>query len=112
MAKYYGKIGYYFDTIETSPGIWNGLIEERQVYGDILKNTKKTENHSQYNDDANINSQISFIADPYASRNFFRIKYATYMGVKWAVALVEPSFPRIILTLGGIYHEEFENCSS
>lgn len=112
MAKYYGKIGFYFDSVETAPGIWTELMDERAVYGDILRNVKRTENPGQANDNININNQISFVADPFAVDNFFRIKYATYMGVKWAVTSAEVAFPRIILNLGGIYNEEFETCSS
>ena len=33
-----------------------------------------------------------------------RIVYAEYKGVKWKVTTIDPSsFPRIALTLGGVY---------
>lgn len=104
MAKYYGKIGFYIER-KTAPGIWTQKIIEREAFGDIIKMNKKTENAGQANDDINITNQISFIADPFAMDNFAKIKYATYMGTKWAVTSAGTDFPRIILNLGGIYHE-------
>lgn len=106
MAKYYGKIGYCFDNVTKRPGVYINKLEEREVYGDFIRNIKRTENPGQFNDNININNQISFIADPYAMDNFQYIKYATYMQTKWAVASVEVQYPRLILNLGGIYHDE------
>ena len=106
MAKYYGTIGYYFDEDEIRPGVWTKHLEERDVYGDFIRNSKRTENSGQFNDNININNQISFIADPYAMNNFQHIKYATYMQTKWAVTSVDVQYPRLILNLGGIYHDE------
>ena len=106
MAKYYGKIGYCFDNVTKRPGVYINKLEEREVYGDFIRNIKRTENPGQFNDNININNQISFIADPYAMDNFHYIKYATYMQTKWAVASVEVQYPRLILNLGGVYHDE------
>lgn len=105
MARYYGIIGYCFDDEEVRPGVWDKFIEEKVVYGDFIRNIKRTENSGQVNDNVTINNQISFIADPYAMDNFHRIKYATYMGSKWSVVSVETAFPRLILNLGGVYND-------
>ncbi len=106
MAKYYGVIGYSIDEVETKPSIWENLIEERTVYGDVIKNFKKTENPGQANDNINVNIQISFIADVFAMEHFHNIKYATYMGKKWSVTSVEPNYPRLIIDLGGLYNDK------
>lgn len=105
MAKYYGILGYSLDNKEIRPGVYEPCIDERVIYGDFIRNVKKTDNSGQYNDNININNQISFIADPFAVENFSRIKYATYMGTKWAVSSVEVAFPRLILNLGGVYND-------
>lgn len=112
MARYYGKIGFYFDGVEVRPGVWQPIIEERDAFGDVIRNTKRTENQGYVNDNIVLNSQISFVADSYAIDNFQRIKYATYMGTKWAVSSAEVAFPRIILTLGGVYNDQEPSCSS
>jgi len=104
MGKFYGPIGYGV-TEETRPGVWTNNITEREVYGEVIKNTKRTENSEKVNKDISVSVQISFLADPYALQNFHLIKYAKYLGVKWEVTLVDESYPRLILTLGGLYHD-------
>lgn len=105
MGKYYGKIGYGV-TKETVAGVWTTEITERTVYGDIFKNTRRLDTSEHLNDNINISNKISFIADPYARQNFHLIKYASYMGTLWKVTLVEEEFPRLVLTLGGVYNNE------
>lgn len=109
MAKYYGLIGYYDEEREIRPGVWTkeGSIQERPVTGDVKVNYKQTENSGEVNDSINVNIKISFVADPFANENFHKIKYATYNGTKWKVTSVEPKFPRLIITLGGVYIDQF-----
>lgn len=106
MAKYYGKIGYCYGAKEVNPGIWQNETVEREIYGDFIKNIKRTENSGNVNDNVNVNNQISFLADLYAMENFQFIKYATYYGCKWAITSVEVDYPRLILNLGGVYNEQ------
>lgn len=104
MAKYYGKIGYNVTT-KTSPTVWEDSIIEKEVYGDVIILGRRLENSGKVNDDVNIINKISFIADPFAMNNIMSIKYATYLDVKWKVTEVSVEFPRLILTLGGVYNE-------
>lgn len=103
MAKYYGVIGYAA-TIQTEPGIYEEQIIETEYMGDVLRNTRRLREGSKINDDITISNQISIIADPYASNNFHAMRYVTFMGAKWKVSDVEVQYPRLILTLGGLYN--------
>ena len=105
MAKFYGKIGYGF-TGETVPGVWTDIFEEKDVVGDWLKNTRQLVNSNKVNDDITVNNIISIVADPYATEHFQFIKYIfdARSGVKWKVTNVEVQFPRLLLTLGGVYN--------
>lgn len=103
MAKYYGSVGYE-DTVETEPGIFTEQIVPRDYYGDIIRNNRKLENAGEINDSINVTNQISIVADPYAMENFWKIRYATFMGQKWKVKDINVEFPRLILTLGGLYN--------
>lgn len=103
MAKYYGAIGYAV-TEETSPGIYEEIIKEYQYYGDVVRNTRRLNGASKVNDDITISNQISIVSDPFASNNFHMMRYATYMGSKWKITEVEVQYPRLILTLGGLYN--------
>lgn len=103
MAKFYGKIGYA-NTVETKPGVYEEQIVERFYYGDLIRNTRRLQSADQVNDDINISNEISIVADPYATNNFHTMRYAVFMGTKWKISNVEVSYPRLILTLGGVYN--------
>lgn len=104
MAKWYGTVGFA-KTVETEPGLWEEEIIEGKYYGDILSNFRKLQNSGEVNDDVNIANKISMLADPYANQNFHAIRYAEFMGTNWKVTDVEVQYPRLILTLGGVYVE-------
>lgn len=103
MAKYCGKIGYA-TTVETTPGVWSEQIVERKYYGDLTRNSRRLQSPDKVNDDIVIANQLSIVADPYAMSNFHSIRYAEFMGAKWKVSDVEVQYPRLILTLGGVYN--------
>lgn len=95
----------YGETKETRPGVWCEEITERAYYGDVLQNTRRWETGEHLNDDLNINNKISIVADPYTYQNFHTMRYIKWMGVKWKVTNVEVLYPRLILTIGGVYNE-------
>lgn len=103
MAKYCGEIGYGVQ-VQKSKGVYVDEIVIRKYYGDIVRNVRKLEKSEQLNDNINVSNQISIVADAYACENFFAIKFATWMGVRWKVTNVEVQHPRLLLTLGGIYN--------
>jgi hypothetical protein len=103
MAKFYGAIGYA-DTVETKPGVWKEGITERNYCGDIVQNSRRLQTSDKVNDDINISNEISIIADPYAYHNFCSMRYAEFMGTKWKITNVTVAYPRLILTLGGVYN--------
>lgn len=103
MAKFYGVIGYAV-TEMTERGIYEERIIETEYIGDVLRNTRRLRDGSKINDDITISNQISIIADPYASNNFHAMRYVEFMGAKWKVSEVEVQYPRLILTLGGLYN--------
>lgn len=103
MAKWFGKIGYA-QTVETRPGIYEDKIVEREYFGDVIRNTRRLQSSDQLNDDITISNEISIIADPFAYDNFHSIRYAEFMKSKWKVSNVEVQYPRLILSLGGVYN--------
>lgn len=104
MAKFFGPIGYALTT-ETRPGMWEDQITERNYSGDVTRNTSRwTASSDSTNDDLNINNQISIISDPFAQEHFHSMKYIGYMGTKWKITNVEVQFPRLILSIGGVYN--------
>ena len=103
MAKFYGVIGYAV-TKETAPGVWTEEITEQSYYGDLTRNMRRLQDSGDLNDDINVTNEISIVADPYANANFHSMRYVAFMGAKWKISKVEVQYPRLILTLGGVYN--------
>ena len=103
MAKFYGVIGYA-ETVETSPGVWSETITERNYFGDVVRNNRKLQSSDQLNDNINIANEFSIVADPFANQNFHSMRYVEYMGTKWKITDVTVQYPRLILTVGGVYN--------
>lgn len=103
MAKFFGEIGFAVLT-EDVPGVWNETIIPLCYYGDLTRNTRRLKTTDQVNDDVHVANQISIVSDPYANQNFHMIRYVKFMGAKWKVTDVEVQYPRLILTLGGVYN--------
>ena len=103
MAKFYGEIGYA-ETTETEPGIWVENIVKRNYYGDLIRNTRSLVSSGNVNDNINISNEISILADPYANEHFHSMRYVEFMGAKWKITNVEVKYPRLILTIGGLYN--------
>ena len=103
MAKISGVIGYSM-SFETAPGVWEPSIIERPYYGDLIKNTRRLQSSDKVNDDINISNEVSIVADPYAMTNFHTMRYVQFMGAKWKITNVEVQYPRLILSLGGLYN--------
>lgn len=102
-GKWYGEIGFA-ETVETRPGVWEEQITKHNYYGDVIRNTRRLQT-ANLNDDINVSNEISILADPYAYQNFHSIRYLEFMGSKWKVTNVEVQYPRLILSLGGVYND-------
>nr|DAY91653.1 MAG TPA: hypothetical protein [Caudoviricetes sp.] len=107
MAKFYGCIGFAV-TAETRPGVWEEEIQEKNYFGDVIRNTKRYQTGEGLNDDINIANEISIVADPFANENFHTMRYIEFMGTKWKINSVEVQYPRLILSIGGVYNGETE----
>ena len=105
MVKLAVKIGYAPSFQEIAPGVYEEVVAEKTYFGELIRNTRRLESAGQVNDNINISNRISIVADPYAKENFFMMRYAEFMGAKWKVTDVEVAYPRLILTIGGVYNE-------
>lgn len=107
MPKFSGKIGLAM-SVEDPPesGIWVDKIIEKKVFGDLVRDNRRLQNHSQLNDDISISNSFSIIADKEAYAYFHAIRYLEFNGVKWNVESVDASSPpRLTLDVGGLYKE-------
>ena len=103
MAKWFGAVGYAVPT-EITPGVWKDVIEEHEYCGDISRNLDRLQSAEQLNDNVKLENEISIVADPFAVKNFYAIRYVIYEGIKLKISSVQVSYPRLILSLGGVYN--------
>lgn len=105
MAKFFGQIGFVH-TVEDPPesGVWVEEEEERDYYGDVDRIMRRWESGQKINDDINISNEISILSDPFVTQHIPWIKYVVWNGAKWKVNSVEVNYPRLKLSLGGVYN--------
>lgn len=111
MSKWCGNVGFA-NTVEYEPGCWEEQIIERKYYGDIISNRWKRQNSEWINDDINLSNQVSIVADPYAINHCSTIIFVEFMGTKWKVSDVEVQYPRLTLSIGGVYNGNSSGTSS
>ncbi len=113
MSKFYGPIGFVtFVEDPEGSGIWVEVAIEKSYRGEVNKNYKRWENSQHLNDDINISNTISIVADPYVSNNLNNIRYVKWSGNYWKITSVEVQYPRLVLTLGGVYNGPKDGTSS
>lgn len=101
--RFYGKVGYG-TSVETAPGVVKDVITEISYYGDVIRNTRVLHEGDRVNDDLSVGNSISIVADAYAIKNIFAMRYVEWMGALWVVTEVQVQRPRLLLTLGGVYN--------
>lgn len=101
--KFYGIIGFYFDDVETSPGIWTEGIVEQKYRGDITESRMNWRDRQPPGDSLVVKNTLRIVADAYATKNWTAIKYVILGGVKFRVDTVTLKHPSLILEIGGKY---------
>ena len=102
--RWFGKVGFGLTEHNPVTGKSKSVIVEYEYFGDVLKNTRKWESNDHLNDDLTISNIIKIYADNYLMKYQDAIKYATFNGVYWRVSNIEVEFPKMVLTLGGVYN--------
>ena len=100
-----GKIGYA-RTEETSPGVYQEIITEKQYYGDLVRSTAQIIDSSTINSSIKLNNNISVLCNNYMTENLGCIRYLTFKKSKWKISSIEVKDNRMIFTLGYLYNEQ------
>lgn len=103
MNRFFGAVGYV-ETVETKPSVWTKKVTEIPYRGDVQRNMRRMTDGENVNEDISANHSISIVADAYAFDHFSAIRYVKWMGACWKVTNIEVQRPRLILTIGGLYH--------
>lgn len=104
MARFHSVVGFSDGTVQTSPGIWQDHIVEKQYFGDVIRNSRQFREGENLNNDLSVENSIEIVADAYANLHFHAIRYVMWAGALWNVYEVEVRSPRLVLRLGGVYN--------
>lgn len=103
MSKWFGQLGFV-ENKEKEPSVYEEVVTERDCYGDLTRNTRRLQSSDKVNDDITLGNTLSVVADPYITEHFCDLRYVTLYGGKWKVTDVTVEYPRLTLTLGGLWH--------
>ena len=105
MGLFYDIVGFV-DTIEepAGSGIWIEKPIEKKYRGEIQRNSKRWENGSTLNPNVNISNTISIVADPYFHNHLNTVRYIKWLGGYWEIVSIDVQYPRLILSIGGVYN--------
>lgn len=103
MAKFYGKIGFTVMQ-ETLPDVWEPVETVRDYFGDLNRNQRRWTNGESVNENIEVSNEISLVLDDFLQENLGALKWVEVMGAKWKVNSITIDYPRLTLTLGGVYN--------
>lgn len=102
--KFCGSIGFWIKSKEIKPGVFKSEMVEKPYSGDVNWNNRHFQPSENQNDTISLNNQISILSDLYLHQNLRSVRYVIWNGAKWRVTNVEVNYPRIVLTIGGVYN--------
>ena len=103
MGKYSGIIGFGYNK-EIEPDIWKDEFVERHYYGDIIQNNRRFNQGTTLSGEVYITNQLSIVGDSFLFQNLSNIRYASVNGNNWIVESVQEKYPRVEISLGGVYN--------
>lgn len=90
---------------EEYPDKWVESFTEKPYYAELMRNQMAYWSEANKTiDDLTFNHSISILANDFINKNGAMIKYVIVRGVKWRVTSIEFQWPRIILSVGGLYN--------
>ena len=101
--KFYGSVGF-IEVVEKRAGVRTTRPIERSYSGDVMKRSIRYQNADSVNDNIGVQQQISIVADPYARNHVGSMRYVKWMDTAWKITDISIQYPRLILTLGGVYN--------
>ena len=101
--KFYGPVGFV-DVVRKRAGVMTQIPVEYYYSGDVMKRSIRYQSAESVNDNIGVQQQISIVADPYARNHVGSMRYVKWMGTAWKITDVSVQYPRLILTLGGVYN--------
>lgn len=104
MANCLIQIGFV-KTIEIEPGVWENQSYERSYVCRVLSNSYKWSREEKITEDLSLSNRFSVVCDATLQKDCGYMKYIVYLGNKWTVNTIKMNFPRLEISVGGLYNE-------
>lgn len=91
---------------ETGLDEYTPKIEVKTYYVDLEDTIVKNSSSEFQNDKIFISNTIRVFADLFLKSNWPSIRYVIMDGIKYNVATIKPTYPRLQIDLGGVYNGE------
>lgn len=101
--KYSGKIGFATKA-QTSPGVWEDVITERDYIGDVLQRTERLEQGDSIIPRYYTTTSLSVLSDGVLRERYSDVRYVTFRGERWTVQSIIHKFPRMEMFLSEGYN--------
>lgn len=102
--KFNGIIGFV-KTIETAPDIWKEVATEKVAEGDVQSFRGRWQSmNGSTNDEVKLNQSITVLLGPELIDSIGNIRYVKWLGEYWKVEDITPGYPRVTLSLGGVWN--------
>lgn len=101
--KYSGKIGFSMQ-VETSPGVWDDQITERDYIGDVIQRTERLDAEGVILPRYRVTTSISVLSDGVLKERYSDARYVSLHGINWVIASIIHKFPRMEIYLAEEYN--------
>lgn len=101
--RWSGKLGYSEQT-ETSPGVWENVITEREALGQVKQRTEVLNPSDTVLPRYETSTSISVLSQGTDKIDYSNLAYVTYKGKNWVPRNIVEDFPRMTIFIGEEYH--------
>lgn len=103
MSKFYGLVGFTISE-ETAKDVWEPIEKSRYYTGDMIRNQRRWANGESVNENLDISNEISLVMDNFMQDHMGALKWVEIGSTKWKVNSITLNYPRVQITLGGVYN--------
>jgi len=101
--KYSGKLGVA-EQVEVSPGVWEEVITEQDIVGDLLQRTEALSAGENVLPRYVTTTSVSVLALAVGQNDTSMFRYLTLAGTRWAINSWVAQPPRLVAYFGEEYH--------
>lgn len=102
--KYVGKFGFATGQTETSPGVTEDVIVERDYIGDVVQRTEAFDVAGSVLPQYRTTTSVSVLSDGVLKESYSDLRYISYMGENWTIGSAVLQWPRLIIYIGEVYN--------